>query len=128
MHPIATAFVAVKSLFTFFTNDGVYTLLVITGYEPANFLWLLIPARLVWIAITIAAFIGALVYLLKQRSQLAILIILLIAYFALTSTIAAFGTNPRYRLPVDPIILALAAVGGTYCIQRVRHVLNGQLG
>ena len=128
MHPIATAFVAVKSLFTFFTNDGVYTLLVITGYEPANFLWLLIPARLVWIAITIAAFIGALVYLLKQRSQLAILIILLIAYFALTSTIAAFGTNPRYRLPVDPIILALAAVGGPYCIQRVRHVLNGQLG
>jgi len=122
MYPIATAFVAVKSLFTFFTNDGVYTLLVMTGYEPANFLWLLVPARLVWVAITIAAFVGAFVYLLTRRSQLAILIILLVAYFALTSTIAAFGTNPRYRLPVDPIILALAAVGGAYLYERMQRL------
>ncbi|RJQ34736.1 hypothetical protein C4556_01965 [Candidatus Parcubacteria bacterium] len=121
MYPIATAFVAVKSLFTFFTNDGLYTLLVMTGYEPANFLWLLIPARLVWVAITIAAFVGAFVYLLTRRSQLAILIILLVAYFALTSAIAAFGTNPRYRLPVDPIILALAAVGGAYLLEHARR-------
>ena len=61
-------------------------------------------------------------YLLKQRSQLAILIILLVAYFALTSTIAAFGTNPRYRLPVDPIILALAAVGGTFLFKYARSL------
>ena len=126
MYPIATAFVASKSLFTFFTNDGVYTLLVMTGYEPGNFLWLLIPARLVWIAITIAAFVGAFVYLLTQRSQLAILIILLVAYFALTSAIAAFGTNPRYRLPVDPIILALAAVGGAYIIERIQRLRRGR--
>jgi len=126
MYPIATAFVASKSLFTFFTNDGVYTLLVMTGYEPGNFLWLLIPARLVWIAITIAAFVGAFVYLLTQRSQFAILIILLVAYFALTSAIAAFGTNPRYRLPVDPIILALAAVGGAYIIERIQRLRRGR--
>jgi len=120
-HPAASLFVASKSLYTFFANDGVYALLVAIGHAPYDFLWLLIPARLLWIAITIAAFIGALVYLLKQRSQLAILIILLVAYFALTSTIAAFGTNPRYRLPVDPIILALAAVGGTYLLERIRY-------
>ena len=77
--------------------------------------------RLVWVTITIAAFVGAFVYLLTRRSQLAILIFLLVAYFALTSTIAAFGTNPRYRLPVDPIILALAAVGGTFLF---RHAHN----
>ncbi len=127
-YPLASAFVAGKSLFTFFTNDGVYTLLAMVGYAPRDFMAVLVVARLVWIAITVAAFAGALVYLLSQRSQLAILIILLVAYFALTSTIAAFGTNPRYRLPVDPIILALAALGGTYCIERVRHVLNGRLG
>lgn len=121
IHPVASAYVAVKSLFTFFTNDGFYTLLVMTGYEPVNFLWLLISARLVWVAITIAAVVGAFVYLLTQRSQLAILIILLVAYFALTSTIAAFGTNPRYRLPVDPILLSLAMVGGLYLYERIQR-------
>ena len=113
-YPLASAFVVGKSLFTFFTNDGVYTLLAVVGYAPRDFMPLLVVARLVWIAVTIAAFVGAFVYLLKQRSRLALLIILLVAYFALTSTIAAFGTNPRYRLPVDAIILALAAVGGTF--------------
>ena len=123
-HPAATLFVATKSLFTFFTNDGFYTLLAVAGYAPRDFTLLLVAARLVWIAITIAAFAGALVYLLKQRSQLAILIILLVAYFALTSTIAAFGTNPRYRLPVDPIILALAAVGGTFLFKHAHSFLQ----
>ena len=123
-HPAATLFVATKSLFTFFTNDGFYTLIAMSGRAPADFLPLLIAARLIWIAITIAAFTGALVYLLKQRSQLAILIILLVAYFALTSTIAAFGTNPRYRLPVDPIILALAAVGGTFLFKHAHSLLQ----
>lgn len=113
-HPFASMLVAGKSLFTFFTNDGFYTLLARSGHAPYDHLWLLITARLVWIAITIAAFAGALVYLFTQRSPLAILCILLVAYFALTSTIAAFGTNPRYRLPVDPIILAFAATALSY--------------
>ncbi|OGG53572.1 hypothetical protein A3C20_00890 [Candidatus Kaiserbacteria bacterium RIFCSPHIGHO2_02_FULL_55_25] len=120
-HPAATFFVATKSLFTFFTNDGFYTLLARSGHTPTDFLPLLIAARLVWIAITIAAFIGALVYLLTRRSQLAILVILLVAYFALTSTIAAFGTNPRYRLPVDPVIIALAGIGCTSLIALLRR-------
>jgi 4-amino-4-deoxy-L-arabinose transferase-like glycosyltransferase len=110
-HPVAAVFVACKSLFTFFTNDGVYTLLARSGHAPYDFLWLLIAARLVWVAITLAACVGALVYLFRERSSLAILILLLVAYFALTSTIAAFGTNPRYRLPVDPILIALAGIG-----------------
>ena len=121
-YPLATAFVAGKSLFTFFTNDGFYTLLAVIGYAPRDFTALLVAARLVWVAITIAACIGALVYLLTRRSQLAILLILLVAYFALTSTIAAFGTNPRYRLPVDPIILALAWVGGAYLYGRMQEL------
>ncbi|HEX5774895.1 MAG TPA: glycosyltransferase family 39 protein [Candidatus Paceibacterota bacterium] len=120
-HPTAAAFVASKSLFTFFTNDGFYALLARSGYAPEDFFPLLVAARLAWIAITLAAFVGALVYLLTRRSQLAILIILLVAYFALTSTIAAFGTNPRYRLPVDPIILALAGIGCAYLFALLRR-------
>lgn len=124
-HPTATLFIATKSLFTFFTNDGFYTLLVRGGYTPADFLPLLIVARLVWIGITLSAFVGGLVYLFTRRSQLALLLILLLSYFALSSTIAAFGTNPRYRLPVDPIILAFAAMGTIYLfgyIQRFRQL------
>ncbi len=121
-YPLATLLVTSKSLFTFFTNDGVYTLLVMTGYEAAEFTWLLFPARLVWVAITLAAAVGALVYFVQRRSSLAIFIIVLVAYFAATSMIAAFGTNPRYRLPVDPIILALGALGASYLYQRARNI------
>lgn len=110
-HPAATMFVAGKSLFTFFTNDGVYTLLARSGHTPADFFPLLVIARLIWVAITIAACAGACLLLFTERSSRSVLILLLVAYFALTSTIAAFGTNPRYRLPVDPIIIALAAIG-----------------
>lgn len=120
-HPVATIYVAGKSLVTFFTNDGFYTLLVRGGYNPHEFLPLIIVARLLWVAITLAAFVGAIVYLLKQRSKLAILIILLVLYFALTSTIAAFGTNPRYRLPVDPIIIAFAALGFVSLVTLLRR-------
>lgn len=122
-HPHATAYIATKSLFTFFTNDGFYGLLMRSGYAPWDFLPLLIGARLVWVVITLTAFVGSIVYLLKERSALAILTILLVAYFALTSTIAAFGTNPRYRLPVDPIIIAFAAVGGIYLLNRTKKYL-----
>ncbi|MBX9765452.1 glycosyltransferase family 39 protein [Patescibacteria group bacterium] len=117
-HPSATLFVAAKSLFTFFTNDGFYSFLVQIGYNPNNFLPLLIGARLVWVAITISAVVGACIYLFTKRTPQTLLIVLLLAYFALTSTIAAFGTNPRYRLPVDPIIIALAGAGITEIIAR----------
>ncbi len=120
-YPASTLFVATKSLFTFFTNDGFYMLLARSGHTPADFLPLLIAARLVWVLITLAAFVGACIYLLTRRSQLAMLIVLLVAYFALTSTIAAFGTNPRYRLPVDPIIIALAGIGCSYLIALIRR-------
>ncbi len=119
-HPLATTYIAVKSLFTFFTNDGFYTLITLTGRAPADFFLLLIMTRLVWIAITCAACIGAVIYLFAKRSPRTILVVFLVVYFALTSCIAAFGTNPRYRLPVDPIIIAFAALGVLYIRERVR--------
>jgi hypothetical protein len=54
------------------------------------------------------------VYFFTKRTPWALFTVTLVAYFALTSTIAGFGTNPRYRLPVDPIIISLAAIGITY--------------
>ena len=123
-HPDATLFVASKSLFTFFTNDGVYTLLARSDYEPYDFMSTLIGARLIWIAITLSAFIGAFLFVLRERSVRAVFLVLLVAYFALTSTIAAFGTNPRYRLPVDPIIIACAGLGGVYLLAHGRRLLE----
>jgi len=129
-HPAATAFVAGKSLFTFFTNDGFYTLLARLGHVPWNFLPFLVVARLIWIAITIMALFGACVIFFTRRSPQTIFVLILVPYFALTSTIAAFGTNPRYRLPVDPIILALAASSTVYAItearRRITRVASGK--
>ena len=117
-YPLATMYVAVKSLFTSFTNDGFYPFIAWNGGTPADFLPFLIVVRLVWIAITLAACIGAILYLFTKRSPRTVLAVFLIVYFAITSTIAAFGTNPRYRLPVDPIIIAFAAVGVLYIRKR----------
>lgn len=113
-YPTATAFVITKSLFTFFTIDGFYTLLAQLGNEPRDFLPFLITARLVWVCITVTGFIGAGIYIFNNRTPWALFLVFLIVYFALTSTIAGFGTNPRYRLPVDPIILSLASIGALY--------------
>ncbi len=120
-HPFASFIVAGRSLVTFFTHDGVNTLVVRSGYSSNDFLPIVVLARLFWIALTVTASIGAFVYFLRQRSLLAVFCITLVAYFALTSIIAAFGTNPRYRLPVDPILIAFAVLGTSYVLERIRH-------
>lgn len=118
-HPTATIFIMGKSMFTFFTNDGFYTLLKRIGQDPSDYFVFLVIMRLIWIGITVAAFIGACIYFFTKRSPQTVLVITLVAYFALISTVAAFGTNPRYRLPVDPIILSLAVVGGTVIMTKL---------
>lgn len=125
-HPAASALIAGKSLFTFFTNDGFYALIARIGLEPGEHMPLLVVARLVWIAITLAAFAGAFLCLWKERSPRAVFLVLLVAYFALTSTIAAFGTNPRYRLPVDPVLLAFAGLGAAFLLARGRRLLHSK--
>jgi hypothetical protein len=120
-NPASTAFVMSKSLFTFFTNDGFHTLLSQLGYKPGDFLPFLIVMRLVWIFITLAGCIGACMYVFKNRTPWAIFTVILVAYFALTSTIAGFGTNPRYRLPADPIIISLAGIGIIYTREWIRQ-------
>jgi hypothetical protein len=123
-YPAASLYVAVKSLSTFFTHDGIHALLARSGYSVADFLPIVIAARLFWIGITIAAAIGGLVYLIQERTVIALVCVTLVAYFALTSMIAAFGTNPRYRLPVDPVIIAFAGVGCSHLLSRMRNFRN----
>lgn len=123
-NPQATAYVVSKSLFTFFTNDGFYTFLKRIGQAPANFFIFLVTMRIIWIFITLLALVGAFRYIINQRTPWALFTVTLIAYFALTSTIAAFGTNPRYRLPVDPIIIALASIGFTYILSWIQQRLR----
>ncbi|MFM2381902.1 MAG: hypothetical protein RLZZ76_669, partial [Candidatus Parcubacteria bacterium] len=64
----------------------------------------------------LAGVVGAWIYFFTNKTPWVLFTVTLVAYFALTSTIAGFGTNPRYRLPVDPIIISLAAIGITYGI------------
>jgi 4-amino-4-deoxy-L-arabinose transferase-like glycosyltransferase len=120
-HPFASLYVAGKSLITFFTHDGIATLVIRSGGSQHDFLAVVVVARLLWIALTIAAGIGAIIFLSRERSLLAVFCITLITYFALTSTIAAFGTNPRYRLPVDPLLIAFAAIGVSYALEHNQH-------
>ena len=126
-HPLATSYLMVKSLFTFFTNDGWYTFIARVGGAPADFYPLLISARLCWILLSSLACVGAYVYLASRRSLTAVFVILLVVYFAGTSMAAAYGTNPRYRLPVDPILITLACTGAVniseYFTARYKKVL-----
>ena len=120
-HPVATAYIMAKSVFTFFTSDGFYSLLTKVNQNPNDYFIFLVLMRLFWIAMTFAAFIGAGIYLWKHRSPTAVLIVGLVAYLALVSTVAAFGTNPRYRLPVDPIIISLALYGGSALLYHIKQ-------
>jgi hypothetical protein len=119
-HPTATAFVLSKALFTFFTIDGFHAAISRLDHDPGDFIGFIVVMRLFWIGVTLFAAIGALRYMFVEKTSWAVLLVVLVTYFALTSSLTAFGTNPRYRLPVDPIILAFAAIGITYSIAYIR--------
>ena len=121
-HPAATAFVLSKALFTFFTVDGFHAAIARLGHEPRDFIGFIVLMRLFWIGVTLFAVIGALRYMFIKKTAWAVLLVTLVVYFALTSSLTAFGTNPRYRLPVDPIIISLAAIGVLYGRTRLQKL------
>jgi len=126
-HPAATAYIMAKSMFTFFTSDGWYSFLMQIKQDPNDYMFLLIVLRLLWIGITAAAFVGACIYIFTRLSPQTILVTALVAYFALVSTVAAFGTNPRYSLPVDPIIIPLAIIGVSALFSLIKQRLSARL-
>jgi hypothetical protein len=126
-YPEATAFVLGKALLSFFTADGFDVLFARLGHEPGSFIIISILARLFWLAVTLFAIVGALSYIFKERTAWAVMFVILVAYFALTSSLTAFGTNPRYRLPVDPLLLSFASIGllyGRTWLQKVHQLLK----
>ncbi|MEY2665212.1 MAG: hypothetical protein RLZZ480_317, partial [Candidatus Parcubacteria bacterium] len=119
-NPTATAFVLSKALLSFFTADGFDVLFARLGYEPGSFIMISIIARLLWLTATLFAIAGALRYMFIKKTAWAVMLVTLVAYFALTSSLTAFGTNPRYRLPVDPLLLSFAAIGMLYARTRLQ--------
>jgi len=132
------------TLVTFFTHDGMLTVLGHAGYVPhtglekpaLSFLlssplmfmkvvWtsiqgpfaLVFVMRLVWIMITGLFFIGFFGFSRnKWRDPKTYFIAGLVAYFALTTAIGGLGVNARYRMPVNPIILTFAFIGVGYTL------------
>ncbi len=127
------------TMVTFFTHDGMLSVLAHTGVtfpnnlsQPALSLLLNDPGklvdiiagyiaspavlilviRLVWICITSLFFIGIWKAWSKKEINLpALTALLIILYFALTTTINGLGVNARFRTPVNIFIFSFALYG-----------------
>lgn len=127
------------TLVTFFTHDGILTvfqnagiIIPVTMTKPALALLLTDPialiksifsymkgygsvvlvARCLWILLTILFFIGLVQYVRKEKISLVfITIVLLVAYFALTTAINGLGVNARFKVPINTFIFIFALYG-----------------
>jgi hypothetical protein len=127
------------SLATFFTHDGLISVLKHAGQEvsvrlpggavisafrspgrvvramwdalrsPAIFI---VIGRLAWIVIALAFFVGVFRYLKSEGPNVvAVSALFLVAYFAMTTVVVGFGVHARYRMPVNVFIFTFAIYG-----------------
>ncbi len=153
-HPKGLLKSMVTTVITFFTHDGMLTVLQHAGYVPTEYmnksalslalsspidfiktifkyiqspLVLVLIMRLAWIVITLFFFIG-LVRFIQQRHLDAIVLFILsiVIYFTLTSSIGGLGVNARYRMPIEPIIFTFALTGFVFVRNAIlaRHEKN----
>lgn len=127
------------SIVTFFTHDGMLTVLGYAGktipnllHKPALMLLLTDPyelakdimaysgsfgilvflGRLFWVAVTFLFFAGAWFYFRREKfSPFACMAIGIVAYFALLTTVNGFGMNARFRVPIIVFIFTFAVYG-----------------
>lgn len=127
------------TLVTFFTHDGMLTVLSNAGYAVPNTLtapaltlllrdpigfagtvsrslspggWIILVTRMAWVLMTLLFFIGAWIYLRKEKAKpYAWAALLLVAYFALTTAVNGLGVNARFRVPVETFIFSFALYG-----------------
>lgn len=126
---------AVISGITFFTHDGMLTVLQYSGIITPNVLtkpvitllkepvelikvvWkyvqspavLILIMRLVWIFVTILFLIGAFLMFKREGLRAPVLAaFLMILYFASTTCINGLGVNARFRIPVNVFIFSFA--------------------
>lgn len=136
-YPLSFAKVVAINMLTFFTHDGMLTVLGNAGFTPKETLSrpaitllfdspkdflktisvhisspfvLVLIMRIFWILITLSFFVGIilLVYNKKITTPIAFALITVL-YFAITTPSNGLTVNARFRMPVNPIILTIAA-------------------
>lgn len=149
-HPVALIKLAMLSAFTFFTHDGMLTFLQSAGITPSVYLgqpaiilalsnpflfsktiWaymhtnmaVILFARLFWVAVTLFFAIG-LYHLFRRRlfTPQLLFAVAIVFYFMLTTMINGLTVNARFRIPVEPIIFAVAVIGFVSVYQRLEPI------
>jgi hypothetical protein len=138
-YPIADMKMALLSGFTFFTADGVSTVMENVGVQPSAHLdrpatsllfsspillmktlgayldsdvAVIFIARIIFIMISVLFLVGLYwLYRFKQSSKEIDFTVLLVVYFMLTTVSNGLAVTARFRMPIEPIILGVAYVG-----------------
>ncbi len=138
-HPVALLKSIGITMVTFFTHDGMLTVLQYAGHTPKNYLprpvllmlfddfygvvmaikgvisspmVLVLLVRVFWIIMTLLFFVGVVRFLRdKNTDTIVIFAMFLVAYFAATTSINGLGVNARFRMPVNVFIFFFAAYG-----------------
>ncbi len=137
-HKLALVKTAFISSVTFFTHDGILTVLQYSGIEIKNTISkpviylisqpfelfrtivsysqspavLILVARVFWLFVTLLFVVGS-AFLCKRDYFRPVIIIafLIILYFMATTWINGFGVNARFRVPVNVLIFSFAVHG-----------------
>ncbi len=138
-HPVALLKSISITGVTFFTHDGMLTVLQYAGYTPKNYLprpiilmlfddfqglvvaikgiisspmVLVLLVRVFWIIMTLLFFVGVVRFLRdKKTDTIFVFVMFLVAYFAATTAINGLGVNARFRMPINVFIFFFAAYG-----------------
>jgi len=137
-HKLALLKSSVITAATFFTNDGMLTVLEYSGItfntvnlKPAFYLVthpaelvrtigqyavspaiIILAMRLVWIILTLLSLVGVVAYLRKEGARATWLTsVIIVAYFTATTAINGLGVNARFRDPVLVFIFSFAVYG-----------------
>jgi 4-amino-4-deoxy-L-arabinose transferase-like glycosyltransferase len=136
-YPMALAKVSVINILTFFTHDGMLTVLQNSGFTPKESLsgpaitllfdspivflktvktYILTPfvlvliMRIFWILTTISFFVAVALLIIRKKLTAPIVFVLVtVLYLTVTTPSNGLTVNSRFRMPVTPIILTLAA-------------------
>ncbi|MDO8579721.1 MAG: glycosyltransferase family 39 protein [bacterium] len=148
-HPIALVELSILNGFTFFTHDGMLTFLQAFRINPVSYLpkpatimflteplelakivWFQLStamapvffARLFWITVTFLFFLG--IYHLwrsKLFSPQVSFAVITVIYFMLTTMINGLTVNARFRMPIEPLIFAVAYAGFIFLYQNIKR-------
>jgi hypothetical protein len=84
--------------------------------------------RIIWYLVTLCIIVGTIrlfvLYPDRKSRLITTLVILIVAYFALTTAVNGFGVNARFRVPVLALMFALAAHGaiiGQFLLRLIRY-------